>query len=133
MQPHYGSLPEVLPGAPVAAERRSGNWRRAAAVAVATLACLAVVGVLAVRPQEPVALDAGCDEIECMINSPTKPPGAIKVPPRTLNPEEVEKLKEALLEEEGLESKVCLLLLHQGGMRARRLAAARQDMRRMAT
>lgn len=133
MQPHYGTVPEVLPGSPVAAERRSGNWRRAVAVAVATLTCLAVVGVLAVRPQEPVALDAGCDEIECMLNSPTKPPGAIKVPPRTLNPDEVEKLKEALQEEEGLESKVSFPCAPPCGMHARRLAAARLDMRQIAT
>jgi len=99
----YGSVPEV-PVAPVTAARRSGNWRRAAAVAA--LACFAVVGVIAAHKREPVALADGCDEIECMINSPTKPPGAIKVPPRTLNPDEVAKLKAALMEEEGLESKV---------------------------
>jgi len=101
----YGSLPEVMEALPAPA-RRSGNWRRAGAAAVAALACLAAVGVMAAHQREPVALAAGCDEIECLINSPTKPPGAIKVPPRTLKPEEVEKLKAALLEEEGLESKV---------------------------
>ena len=103
MQSTYGSVPEAPAGAVV---RRGGNWRRAGAAAVATLACIAAVGVFTVYHSTPVALDAGCDEIECMINSPTKPPGAIKVPPRTLNPAEVEKLKEALAEEEQLESKV---------------------------
>ena len=73
---------------------------------MATLACIAAVGVFTIYQSSPVSLDAGCDEIECMINSPTKPPGAVKVPPRTLNPAEVEKLKEALAEEEQLESKV---------------------------
>lgn len=107
MQPHYGSVPEALPDAPVGESRRSTNWRRAGAAAVATLACLAVVGVLAVRRAEPVALE--CDEITCLINSPTKPPGAIKVPPRTLNPGEVEKLQAALATEQGLEDKVFCL------------------------
>ncbi len=103
MQSTYGSVPEAPAGAVV---RRGGNWRRAGAAAVATLACIAAVGVFTVYHSAPVALDAGCDEIECMINSPTKPPGAVKVPPRTLDPAEVEKLKEALAEEEQLESKV---------------------------
>jgi hypothetical protein len=44
-----------------------------------------------------------------LINSPTKPPGAIKVPPRTLNPGEVEKLQAALATEQGLEDKVFCL------------------------
>ena len=107
MQPHYGSVPEALPDAPAGESRRSTNWRRAGAAAVATLACLAIVGVLAVRRTDPVALE--CDEITCLINSPTKPPGAIKVPPRTLNPAEVEKLQAALATEQGLEEKVFCL------------------------
>ena len=107
MQPHYGSVPEALPDAPAGESRRSTNWRRAGAAAVATLACLAIVGVLAVRRTEQVALE--CDEITCLINSPTKPPGAIKVPPRTLNPAEVEKLQAALATEQGLEEKVFCL------------------------
>ena len=109
MQPHYGSVPEALPDAPAGESRRSTNWRRAGAAAVATLACLAIVGVLAVRRTDPVALE--CDEITCLINSPTKPPGAIKVPPRTLNPAEVEKLQAALATEQGLEEKVFCLFL----------------------
>ena len=103
----YGSVSDDLPGAaapPLA--RRARNWRRAGVAAVATLAVLAVAGVIAVRKGAPAALAEGCDEIECMMNSPTQPPGAIKVPPRTLNPDEVEKLKQALAEEEQLESKV---------------------------
>ena len=105
----YGSVPDALPGAPAPplAVRRAGNWRRAGAAAVAALAVLAVAGVLAVRQGVRAELAEGCDEIECMINSATKPPGAVKVPPRTLNPDEVEKLKAALAEEEQLESKVC--------------------------
>jgi len=103
----YGSVPDVLPDTPaLGISRRSSNWRRAGIAVVATLAVLSVAGVLTVRQAAPVALAEGCDEIECMINSPTKPPGAIKVPPRTLNPDEVAKLKEALMEEEQLESKV---------------------------
>ena len=103
----YGSVPEGAPPAPPAGGAlRSSRLRRAGIAAVSTLACLAVAGVLAVRQGAPVALDAGCDEIECMINSPTKPPGAVKVPPRVLTTEEVAKLKEALAEEEGLESQV---------------------------
>ena len=103
----YGSVSDDLPGAaapPLA--RRARNWRRAGVAAVATLAVLTVAGVIAARKGAPAALAEGCDEIECMMNSPTQPPGAIKVPPRTLNPDEVEKLNQALAEEEQLESKV---------------------------
>ena len=102
--PSYGSLPDDLPGARSAEARQGSNkWRRVVAIAVMTLGCLAVVGILAVQQSPPAAL---CDDIECMINSPTKPPGAIKVPPRTLNTDEVAKLQEALAEEQALESKV---------------------------
>lgn len=122
----YGSVSDDLPGAaapPLA--RRARNWRRAGVAAVATLAVLAVAGVIAVRKGAPAALAEGCDEIECMLNSPTQPPGAIKVPPRTLNPDEVEKLKQALAEEEQLESKVLSALRAARGMGARLRAQLR--------
>jgi hypothetical protein len=95
----YGSVSDDLPGpaAPPLAQR-ARNWRRAGVAAVATLTVLAVDGVIAVRKGAPSALAEGCDEIECMLNSPTQPSGAIKVPPLTLNPDEVEKLKQALTE-----------------------------------
>ena len=129
----YGSVSDDLPGAaapPLA--RRARNWRRAGVAAVATLTVLAVDGVIAVRKGAPSALAEGCDEIECMLNSPTQPPGAIKVPPRTLNPDEVEKLKQALAEEEQLESKVLSALRAARGMGARlraQLRAVRCGMR----
>jgi hypothetical protein len=77
-----------------------------------TLCAVAAVGVLTHRGMaahsfsseaQPVEL---CDELECMLNSGSKPPGVIPAEPRTLTPEELEQMKAALAAEQNLEAEV---------------------------
>eukprot|EP00961_Rhodomonas_salina_P272032 3675969-Rhodomonas_salina.1 len=100
----YGTLDQEAPSAaPVISESNSRlSLCRGVILAVAALACCAVVGIVVVRQNQPVAL---CSEIDCMVNT-VKQKGAVQSEPRTLTEDEVEKLKEALKTEQGLEQMV---------------------------
>ena len=65
------------------------------------LCCIALGFVITLdRNSSPVA---ACDEATCMANSIPKPPGVIPGLPRVLEPDELQKLKDALKEEQALE------------------------------
>jgi len=99
----YGSI-RLDGGAPAAPAK---GVFRAAALALAALACIVFVAVVSVeRSATAVQPTALCTDVECMLNSPTAPAGAAPTAPRTLDPSEVERLQAALLEETGLEKKV---------------------------
>jgi len=80
------------------------NLRRGILLAVAALACCAVVGIVVIRQHQPEVL---CDEITCMVNT-VKPKGAVPSEPRTLSEDEVQKLQDALETEQRLEQTVDL-------------------------
>ena len=96
----YGSI-RLDGGAPAAPAK---GVFRAAALALAALACVVFVAVVSVeRSAKPTAL---CTDVDCMLNSPTAPAGAAPTAPRTLDPSEVERLQSSLAEETELEKKV---------------------------
>ncbi len=112
MQAQYGSL-----SADSGESRSRGGSSMVTRISVAlliglTLCAVAAVGVLTHRGMaahsfsseaQPVEL---CDELECMLNSGSKPPGVIPAEPRTLTPEELEQMKAALAAEQNLEAEV---------------------------
>ena len=99
----YGSI-RLDGGAPAAPAK---GVFRAAALALAALACVVFVAVVSVeRSATSVQPTALCTDVDCMLNSPTAPAGAAPTAPRTLDPSEVERLQASLAEETELEKKV---------------------------
>jgi hypothetical protein len=112
MQAQYGSL-----SADSGESRSRGGSSTVTRISVAlllglTLCAVAAVGVLTHRgiaahsfssEAQPVEL---CDELECMLNSGSKPAGVIPAEPRTLSPDELDQLKAALAAEQQLEAEV---------------------------
>jgi hypothetical protein len=112
MQAQYGSL-SVDDGEPRARVGKSWAVRASVAVLMGLALCaVAAVGVLSHRGFATQALAGDvkpvelCDELECMINSGSKPAGLIPAEPRTLSPQELDQLKAALAAEQQLEAEV---------------------------
>lgn len=101
----YGTVPEGAPSAGRGAVvgSRSRTIRIAGIAMVAMALCAVAMGGVALH-RRMVLL--GCEEITCMMNSPTTPPGVFTSETRVLSPEEVDQLKSALEVEQNLEAQV---------------------------
>ena len=77
------------------------------------MACLTIVVTLTVSIYQNQGSTVLCDAATCLYNTPPKPEGIMGEPPapRVLTPEEMEKMKHALHEEETLEAEVIRFLL----------------------
>ncbi len=68
------------------------------------LCCIALLFVVSL--EKTSGRMEACDEATCMMNSPPKPRGVIPGVPRVLEPDELQKLKDALQQEKELEQEV---------------------------
>ena len=73
-------------------------------ISILVLCIVALAFVVSLDQASPRITD--CDEITCMVNSPPKPPGVIPGIPRILEPDEIQKLQDALAQEKELEEEV---------------------------
>ena len=109
---HYGTVPAAEAPSHSSGGVSQRRMGRVASILALALALCAVAGTGIVMHRSsaspslrPVEL-LPCDEIQCMMNSPTAPPGMVASEPRILSPAEVGELKEALETETSLEQQV---------------------------
>jgi len=112
MQGSYGTA-HVPAGGDEPAPRAGGSSRRvrvaAAGLTALALCMVAAAGVVSHRSFAAMSGRAellGCDEADCLANTPRKPPGMVDIEPRTLSPKELDQLKAALEVEQRLEAEV---------------------------